>query len=394
MDLTTSVLGSFEPSAEHARLREQARRTASEYATRAAEVRQHLLDHSELHPELWAAFCRHGWPGLLPSTADAGLLGMALVLEAFAENGIVLWMPALTTAISHAIDQVGSQTARRTWLPRVATGSAQLGMAATEPETGHNLFGSKTEITRAGEYFVVNGRKRVTSGLDMVDRVLVFGRAGGSATPEKPRFTTVLVDPRTPGVRITEVPMRFREGVRQFELECVDVAVPAEDLVGAEGQGMQTMWPFTHVERVLTAAICTGTAGYCLSRSVQRAKERVISGRSPIGAEQAIAHPIAGLHSRLEAVRLHVYRTASRIDAAVDGNIVAADTNTAKLLASDLAFDSADHAMQVFGADAWDEREGWLDLYLDARLSRSGPVSNEFALNYLAQHALGLPLRK
>ncbi|BCQ10278.1 acyl-CoA dehydrogenase [Mycobacterium heckeshornense] len=164
--------------------------------------------------------------------------------------------------------------------------------------------------------------------------------------------------------------------------------VPQQDIVGAEGEGLLVMWPFTHVERVLTAALCLGTAAYAITRSVQRPKDRVISGAMPIGANQAIAHPLAAQHARLQANRLFVYRTAALFDAGAD---VTADANMAKLLTADLAFATADHAMQVMGVDAWDEREGWLDCYLDARLARSGPVSNEFALNYVARHVLGLP---
>jgi acyl-CoA dehydrogenase len=63
----------------------------------------------------------------------------------------------------------------------------------------------------------------------------------------------------------------------------------------------------------------------------------------------------------------------------------------AKLLTADLLFEAADHAMQTLGAVAWDEREGMIDLYLDARVSRSAPVSQELALNFIAQHVLGLP---
>ena len=63
----------------------------------------------------------------------------------------------------------------------------------------------------------------------------------------------------------------------------------------------------------------------------------------------------------------------------------------AKLLSSDVLFDAADHAMQTLGAEAWDQRSGMIDVFLDARLSRSGPVSQELALNFIAQHVLGLP---
>jgi alkylation response protein AidB-like acyl-CoA dehydrogenase len=140
--------------------------------------------------------------------------------------------------------------------------------------------------------------------------------------------------------------------------------------------------------------LCIGIAGYALSRAVEHAKARVIAGASPIGANQAIGHPLAGLHARLESVRLLVYRTAARFDADADGSALAGEANMAKLLTADLAFDAVDHAVQVFGADAWDERQGWLDVYLDARLSRSGPVSNEFALNYVAEHVLGIPAHR
>ena len=315
---------------------------------------------------------------------------MTVVLEAFAAQNIFLWMPVLSSAVAYAISQVGPEAARARWLRRVADGRAFLAMAATEPAVGHNLFRSATEVRRERDSFVVRGLKRVTSGLDAAERVLVFGRVPKTDSGD----TTVLVDPRAPGARMTELPMCGREGVRQFQLELDDVEVPVGELVGTEGGGLLTMWPFTHVERVLTASLCLGTTTYAVSRSVRHAQERIISGQLPIGAEQAIAHPLAGIHSRLQAIRLFVYRTAARFDAGVDGIQVAGEANMAKLLTAELAFDATDQALQVLGAEAWDEREGWLDSYLDARLARSGPVSNEFALNYIAKHVLGLPAHK
>lgn len=348
-----------------------------------------------MHPQLWASFCEHGWPGLvLPAEhggTEGGLLGMSLVLEAFAERGIVLWMPVLSTAIAHAIAQVGSHPASGQWCARVASGQALLAMAVTESHSGHNIFRTGTEIRRDGDHFVVNGVKQITSGLDVVDRVLVFGRAADRDDGGSRSYTTVLVDPHLPGVTMSELPMRYREGVRQYQLELDDVMVPADDLVGPEGHGLAVMWPFTAIERILTGALCLGSAAYGLTASVARAKQRIIAGTTPIGANQAIAHPLARLHARLEAVRLFVYSAASRFDAGVDAYVVAGEANMAKVLTADLVFDSCDHTMQIMGVDAWDERQGWIDNYLDARLSRSGPVSNEFALNFIAEHILGVP---
>ncbi|MFC8527294.1 acyl-CoA dehydrogenase family protein [Nocardia sp. NPDC057227] len=390
MSLTSTAPSCLDLPAAHRAIREEARSRAAEFAPRAREIRDHLLEHRAMHPQLWQVFREQGWCARTPGPAErGGLLATAIVLEAFAEQGIVLWMPVLTAAIAHAIALVGPDSARETWLPLVADGRVHLAMAATEPETGHNVFASRTEIRRTDEGFVVRGSKRVTSGLDVAERVLVLGRAydGEQATG----YTTLLIDPRSRGATITEVPMRFREGVRQFELELDDVTVPADALVGRHGAGLFTLWPFTSVERVLTAALCVGSAAYAVDRSVARAKERVIAGGTPIGAHQAVSHPLARLSARLTATRLLVHRTAARSDAGAD---IAGDANAAKVLAADLAFDAADHAVQVFGADAWDERNGWLDHYLDARLARSGPVSNEFALNHLAEHTLGLPAHR
>jgi alkylation response protein AidB-like acyl-CoA dehydrogenase len=199
----------------------------------------------------------------------------------------------------------------------------------------------------------------------------------------------VLVDPNSAVVE--ELPMRLREGARQYQLTFNDVIAPAEALVGAEGQGLLVLWPFTHIERLLTAALCLGAARYCIARARIRAAERTVFGTLPIGAEQAIAHPLAAFHARLTAARLLVYRAAAQFVAGEDLAHVAAEANMAKVLTADLVFDAADRAMQTLGSQAWHEREGMIDLYLDARAARSAPISQELALSYIAEHVLGLP---
>jgi acyl-CoA dehydrogenase len=380
----------------HADIRAEAEELAVRFADRHREVRLHGLEQGELHPELWQEISQRGWPGLLVPAdhggTAGGLLAYAVVMEALAASNLVLWMPVLTAAIAHAIAEVGPDTARARWLDGVAAGETFLALAATEPAVGHNVFRSQTTVRRDGQRFVVNGVKAVTSGIELAERVLVLGRVPGDREEgAAQQFTTLLIDPNSPGVERAELPMGGREGVRQWQLDLHDVEAPLEALVGAEGQGLLTLWPFTQIERMLTAALAVGNAQYCLSRALKRANERTIFGKRPIGAEQAIQHPLAGLHARLQATRLFVYRTAARFDAGVDSFVVAGEANIAKVLGADLLFDTADHAMQTLGAVAWDEREGMLDLFLDARLARSGPVSQELALNFIAQHVLGLP---
>jgi alkylation response protein AidB-like acyl-CoA dehydrogenase len=377
-----------------AEIHAQAQELAGRFAQRHREVRLHPFEHGELHPELWSEICERGWPGLLVpgehGGREGGLLAYVLIMEALAARNLILWMPVLTGAIGYAIAQVGPERARERWLERIASGKTFLALAVTEPQCGHNVFRSKTTVRREDDRFVINGLKAVTSGIDLAERVLVFGRAPhAQGTP--PQFTTVLVDPDSPGIEREELPMRWREGARQFQLTFNDVEVALDELVGAEGQGLLVLWPFTHVERLLTAGLTIGSARYCVSRALARAGERTIFGERPIGAEQAIAHPLARLHARIEAAQLLVHRAAHQFDAGADTMAIAGQANMAKLLGADLLFDAADHAMQTLGAQAWDEREGLVDLFLDARAARSAPISQELALNFIAQHVLGLP---
>ncbi|HEY7934019.1 MAG TPA: acyl-CoA dehydrogenase family protein [Solirubrobacteraceae bacterium] len=392
--MSTEQLAPLRLPAAHQRLRAEALALAGEFSARHREIRLHGLQRGEVHPELWREITSRGWSGLLlgEDHGEGGLLAYVVVLEALAEGNLILWMAVLSAAIAYAIAQVGPDTARARWLEPVAAGESFLALAVTEPGVGHNVFRSQTTVRRDGEGFVLDGVKAVTSGIEQCERVLVLGSVPGEREHGAPRqYTTVLVDPNWPGVQRTELPMRGREGVRQWQLQFKEVKVAADALVGVEGQGLLTLWPFTHIERILTGALAVGNAQYCLARAVGYARERTVFGDRPIGAEQAIGHPLARLHARIQASALLVHRAAAGFDAGADQLAIAGEANMAKLLGAEVLFDAADQLVQTLGASAFDEREGILDLFLDARLARSAPVSQELALNFIAQHVLGLP---
>ena len=174
----------------HAQVRRQAEELAAGFADRHREIRLHPFEHGELYPALWRAISDRGWPGLLlPSVhggSEGGLLAYALVMEALAACNLVLWMPVLGASIGHAIAEVGPDTARERWLAPISRGQAFLALAVTEPQCGHNVFRSRTTVRRSGERFVIDGLKAVTSGIDLAERVLVFGRsADGQGTPPR-----------------------------------------------------------------------------------------------------------------------------------------------------------------------------------------------------------------
>lgn len=167
---------------QRAAIRDDAAEVAADFADRSREVRLHLLERGEIHPALCNEFSGRGWAGMLVPEAyggtKGGLLGLVTVLE-----------------------ELGPERTRERWLRALASGEASLALAATEPECGHNLFRVRTTIRRDGDEFVVNGVKAVTSGLDVAERVMVFGRAPrDDEAPTQRGITTVLVDPSAPGV--------------------------------------------------------------------------------------------------------------------------------------------------------------------------------------------------
>lgn len=377
---------------------------ADAWADHAAQVRRHTLEHGEHHPDFWADYCRAGTMGLLIEKEHGGsaqgLLAAALALEAFAARGLVLTLPVLTLATSRLVSVAGSEDLQARVLPGIADGSLVCGLGFTEAEAGHNFTRMSTFAHRDGDALVVNGEKAYISGVEVADRLLLVAR---SLTAEQRReqglpsmagFTAMLLDPRAEGVTLTELPLGGREGVRQWKVTLDDVRVPVSDVVGDEHGAILHLFDALNIERVLFTAIAVGSAAYLLDRAVGYASSRSVFGKEPIGASQAIGHPLARTRTELEAVRLLMYKAASEFDSGSDPVTVGAAANMAKVLAADTAYQAADQTLHTFGAAGWSEDKGLVEHFLDARLFRSTPVSQELALNFIAEAVLGLPRQR
>jgi acyl-CoA dehydrogenase len=185
--------------------------------------------------------------------------------------------------------------------------------------------------------------------------------------------------------------MRAIEGARQWTVHFDAVKVPAENLVGEEHAGGQVMFSTLNPERVLIAAGACGQTEHLLDMAVAYANQRVVFGTKPIGAYQAIQHPLADLRIRLESARGLTYKAAAAYDAGIDPAETGAYSNMAKYLASDLAIDAADRAIQTHGGAGFSEDVGVVGYWERTRLMRTAPISKEMILNYIGEHILGLP---
>src|SRR3712207_2574996 len=171
------------------------------------------------------------------------------------------------------------------------------------------------------------------------------------------------------------------------ELYFEKVRVPAENLIGEEGEGFRYILDGMNAERILIAAECIGDGRFFVEKASARAREREVFGR-PIGQNQGVQFPIARAYAHVEAASLMVERAASLFDS---GEPCGAEANLAKLLAADASWEAANSTLQTFGGYGFDAEYDVERKFRETRLYQVAPISTNLILSYVAQHVLGLP---
>jgi acyl-CoA dehydrogenase len=345
----------------------------------------------------------HGWFGVLVPEEYGGV-GMGtpetvVMMEEIARaGGGFSAAQAVHGGIYNSVPLVryGSEELKAEILPAVARGEHAIqAFGLTEPNAGSNSTAIETFAERDGDDYVINGQKIWTSRVDASDSLLVVAR------------TTPLdeVDKRTRGISMflvdieaavdagsletREIPKSASNAVHAFELWFEDLRVPAERLVGEEGNGFYQVLDGLNEERLVIAAECIGLGELALERGVDYANEREVFGR-PIGQNQAIQHPLARAFAQIQAAKQLTYSAADVVDSE-RGTAVGARANTAKYLASEAAFAAADAAVQTHGGFGVATEYDVERYFREARLTRLVPITQELALNYLGENVLGLP---
>jgi alkylation response protein AidB-like acyl-CoA dehydrogenase len=166
-----------------------------------------------------------------------------------------------------------------------------------------------------------------------------------------------------------------------------DVEVPAENLVGDEGDGLKVAFTGLNTERILTSSICTGIGRYALRKAVSYANERRVWD-VPIGAHQAVAHPLAAAHVHMRAATT-VTDEACRLHDA--GEPVGELANMCKYLGASAGLEALEAAISVHGGNSVTYEYQLAPYFWLVRMLNNGPVSKEMILNFVAEHSLGLP---
>lgn len=343
--------------------------------------------------ELWNAAGKLGFLGVnLPEEyggGGAGIYELALVQEELAAQGAGMLLVVVSPAICGTIlGKYGTPEHKSHWLPRLADGSAKMAFGITEAEAGSNSHEITTTAHRDGADWILRGQKVFISGVDQADAVLVVARTEEARTGKlKPALFIVPTDAEH--FVATPMPMDVIQPDRQFTLFFDDVRLPADALVGEQDAALEQLFAGLNPERILGAAMSVGMSRYALARAVEYANARQV-WKSPIGAHQGIAHPLAQLQIETELAKGMTQKAAALYDAGDDAGAAEA-ANMAKYAAAEASIGSLDRAIQTHGGSGLTSEHGLAAMLGAARIARVAPVSREMILNFVAQHSLGLP---
>ncbi len=376
------------PSAEEQALRETvfeltAKFGPSYYAQVNAERRS--------PQELWEILGARGFLGVhLPEEyggGGGGLQELTAVLEETGAAGCPLLKLLVSPGIIGTIlSRHGTPEQKARWLPGIADGTKKFSFALTEPNAGSNSHNLDTVARREGDRYVINGQKYYISGVDECDHILTVVRTGRTSSG-RGLLSLLMVDPDAPGLIRQPIETALEEPEKQFTLFFDNVEVPAENLIGAENDGLRVAFDGLNPERVLSAAVSVGIGRFALDKAAAYARERTV-WKQPIGAHQAIAHPLADAKIRLEQAKLAMQRAAALYDAGLDAGEA---SNIGKVAAAEAGVLCLDRAIQTHGGNGVSREYQLAQYWFLARLQLIAPVSREMVLNFVSEHSLGLP---
>lgn len=285
----------------------------------------------------------------------------------------------------------GSEEQKQRYLPDIASGKKRLqAFGVTEPTSGTDTTSIKTFARRQSDHYIISGQKLWTSRAEYSDLMLLLARTTAKEETMKRSdglsvFIVDMNEAKNNGLTIR--PIRTMMNHATTEVFFDEVEVPVANLVGVEGKGFRYILSGMNAERILIAAECVGDAKWFIEKATDYANERKVFNRS-IGQNQGIQFPIAKAYAAMRAAELMVHKAAQLFEAGED---CGEESNIAKMLAADAAWEAANVCVQTHGGFGFAEEYDVERKFRETRLYQVAPISTNLILSYLAEHVLGLP---
>ena len=354
------------------------------------------VDARRGYPETFVdALTQAGWlAALIPQAYGGSGLGVAeasVIMEEINRSGGNAGachgqMYNMGTLLRH-----GSEEQKRRYLPRIATGELRLqSMAVTEPTTGTDTTQLSTTAVKKADRYVINVQKVWISRVQHSDLMILLARTTPLAEVSRRAdgMSIFLIDLRQAiGRGLSVRPIANMVNHETNELFFDELEIPADTLIGDEGNGFRYILDGLNAERTLIAAECIGDAWWFINRAGAYANERRVFDR-PIGKNQGVQFPIAETYIETEAANLMRFDACRRFDA---GEPCGPQANMAKYLAAKASWEAANVCLQTHGGFGFACEYDVERKFRETRLYQVAPISTNLILSYVAEHVLGLP---
>ena len=354
------------------------------------------IDKARAYPEEFvSALTAEGWmAALIPEEyggAGLGLTEASVIMEEINRAGgnsgaCHGQMYNMNTLVHH-----GSPEQKARILPKLASGELRLqSMGVTEPTTGTDTTKIKTTAVKKGDRYVVNGQKVWISRVQHSDLMILLARTTPLAEVQKKSegLSIFLVDiKQAMGAGMQVKPIANMVNHETNELFFDNLEIPAENLIGQEGQGFRYILTGLNAERALIAAECIGDGYWFTDKVTDYVNTRQVFGR-PIGQNQGVQFPIAQAYIDVEAANLMRYKACALFDA---GRPCGAEANMAKYLAAEASWKAANACIQYHGGFGFACEYDVERKFRETRLYQVAPISTNLILSYVAEHVLGMP---
>ena len=354
------------------------------------------IDHERGYPEAFVkAMTDAGWlAALIPEKYGGSGLGLAeasVIMEEINLSGGNAGschgqMYNMGTLLRH-----GSEQQKQQYLPKIASGEWRLqSMAVTEPTTGTDTTKLKTTATKKGDRYIINGQKVWISRIQHSDLMILLARTTPLSEVKKKSegmsiFIVNLHEAIGKGMEVRPIANMVNHETNEVFFDQLEI--PAENLIGTEGQGFKYILDGLNAERTLIAAECIGDAYWFIDRARRYATERVVFDR-PIGMNQGIQFPIADSYIETEAANLMRFKACELFDRQEP---CGAESNMAKYLAAKASWEAANVCLQTHGGFGFACEYDVERKFRETRLYQVAPISTNLIYSYVAEHLLGLP---
>ncbi|WP_121629841.1 acyl-CoA dehydrogenase family protein [Tropicibacter alexandrii] len=354
------------------------------------------VDEARGYPEAFVdALTREGWmAALIPEEfggSGLGLLEASVIMEEINRAGgnsgaCHGQMYNMNTLVRHGSDRQKAEI-----LPKLASGELRLqSMGVTEPTTGTDTTQLKTTAVKKGDRYVINGQKVWISRVQHSDLMILLARTTPLSEVKKKSqgLSIFLVDIKQAmqsGMSVKPIANMVNHETNELFFD--NLEIPAENLIGEEGQGFKYILTGLNAERALIAAECIGDGYWFTDKVTEYVSQREVFGR-PIGQNQGVQFPIAEAYIEVRAADLMRYQACALYDA---GKPCGAEANMAKMLAAKASWEAANACLQFHGGFGFACEYDVERKFRETRLYQVAPISTNLILSYVAEHVLGLP---